>query len=223
MMRRRHRVFRCAVAISALVTLTAAVRPVEAEPTRAPLAAVTPQALELGRRLGVAMGVRRGLEALFDQNLQRALAGFAEEAKAYPSDRRREILDAYMTATEAPRAWLLGAVTDDMARVYAQTLPAEDLARLVSFYESPIGQQVITNNVVFSDSEIVKQTPGLDEATVAQLLTATARTGEIVDAGLSGRMESFNDRVMARFCPKFWAMGLVSEACPPPRKPRPRE
>lgn len=131
------------------------------------------------------------------------------------------MLDVYIAATEAPKAWLLGAVADDMARVYAQALTTEDLVRLVSFYESPLGQQVVTRNEALSDFEILEQTPGLNEPTMARLLTATARTGDVVSAGLSGRMETFNDQVMAGFCPKFRAMGFVSEACPPSRKPRP--
>ncbi len=213
----------CAVAAAMLVALTATSRPAQtAEPAPAQQTAVTPETLALGRRLGVALGVRSGLDTLFDQNMKEATAGFAEEAKAYPSNRRREMLEAYASATQAPKAWLIGAVLDDMARLYVRTLTPEDLTRLVSFYESPLGQQVVTAGALPDDFEVMKQTPGLDEATVARLRTATARTGEVVDAGLAGRMESFNNQVMARFCPTFWAMGLVSEACPPPRKPRPR-
>lgn len=217
----RHGIW-CAVAAATLIALTATSRPTQAaEPALAPQAAITPEALALGRRLGVALGVRRGLDTLFDRNLKEAQAGFAEDAKAYPSNRRREMLDAYASATEAPKAWLIGAVMDDMARLYVQTLTPEDLTRLVSFYESPLGQQVVTTGALPDDFEIMKQTPGLDEAAVARLRAATARTVEVVDAGLAGRMESFNDQVMARFCPTFWAMGHVSEACPPSRKPRP--
>jgi hypothetical protein len=206
-----------------LVALTATSRPAQAaEPAPMQQTAVIPETLALGRRLGLALGVRRGLDTLFDQNMKEAMAGFAEEAKAYPSNRRREMLEAYASATQAPKAWLTGAVMDDMARLYVRTLTPEDLTRLVSFYESPLGQQVVTNGALPNDFEIMNQAPGLDEAAVARLRTATARTSEVVDAGLAGRMESFNDQVMARFCPTFWAMGLVSEACPPPRKSRPR-
>lgn len=126
------------VTLGALAAACLAVTPALAANT--PADAPSPHALELAKRYFADLHMDRMMDTMVHNMLPIVMAQLAKQAPQLTDAQRQAVADAAAEST----ADLMGKLMDRMAPLFASTFSEKELQDLVTFYESPTGQSMMS-------------------------------------------------------------------------------
>jgi hypothetical protein len=200
--------------------------PLAIDPSRAPaaplvLSGASPlDSRTLSRRIITAMGVDRQVEAGADARLKAMRTQLAAKGKSLPPDRKKALMSAFAEATTGPRRQMTSEITNAMAGLVAQRLSHDELAQVLQYMESPIGQAQTHAPASMSprDRETAEATIAATPA-LQHFFAAWRDSAPAIDKAAGAANMLFMERFNARFCRGLVAAGLSqAPSCPPEPK-----
>ena len=199
-----------------------ALPPLSLDPAKAPpqplaLSSASPlDSRTLARKIIAAMGVDHQVEAGADARVQANRTQILTQGKALPPDKKKALAHAFADATTGPKHQMVAEIVGTMTIQISQKLSHDELAQVLSYMESPVGQAQ-----THAGPKMTAQDRATAEATIAanpalvRFFNAWREAAPAIQTSGQNATMLFAERFNARFCRNLVAAGLShAPACP---------